>query len=118
MSQVKAVQTYKKLSDPNNEFMRELTMGGEEGLKNLKLRQIHRSIAEKHAKATDTNEFLNSLEEDEYQEFIQTHPENYDIDETGRYSIQQKYGAGETKIQEQEKDLQQVEDTAQSVEDE
>jgi len=43
-------------------------------LKNLQHQAIWRSISEKYEKAKDSNEFLNSLTEDELTEYVKDRP--------------------------------------------
>lgn len=60
-----------RLTDPNNVFIRDLTLGGSEGMKKLQYQNLWRQISEKYEHARgDPNTFLNSLTKDEYAEFI------------------------------------------------
>ena len=60
-----------RLTDPNNVFIRELTLGGSEGLKKLQYQELWHRITEKYEHARgDPNIFLNSLTKDEYAEYI------------------------------------------------
>ena len=62
----KDLEKYISLSDPNNQFIRKLLYGGDEGLQQLQEQAICQSISEKYnVLKDDTNEFLNSLTEDE-----------------------------------------------------
>jgi hypothetical protein len=58
------------IKDPNNTFMRKLTLEGTQGLAELQKEQIWKSIVAKKQGHQDTNEFLNSLTDDEFTEFI------------------------------------------------
>ena len=49
------------MSDPENQFIRKIALGGAEGLKELQHREIWKSISQKYEEANDSNEFLNSL---------------------------------------------------------
>ena len=64
------MHSYFKLSDPNNQFIKQITIGGDKGLQELQRKEVWRSISEKYEKAKDSNEFLNSLSEDEFTEYI------------------------------------------------
>lgn len=55
------LKTYMKMSDPENQFIRKIALGGAEGLKELQHREIWKSISQKYEEANDSNEFLNSL---------------------------------------------------------
>lgn len=76
------------LKDPNNPFMRKLTLGGQEGLAELQRENIWKSIiAKKQIHNNDMNEFLNALSDDEFTEFIQARDMPIDkINQTGRES--------------------------------
>ena len=69
------LQAYRMMKDPNNQFMRRLTLEGEEGFNNLRNQDMWASIAAKKLIADehspgDVNAFLNLLTMDEFSEFI------------------------------------------------
>eukprot|EP00347_Sterkiella_histriomuscorum_P008086 403346424 len=66
------LQAYQMLQDPNNEFMRKIISGGEEGLQDLQRKELWQSIIKKkEAFGSDgLNDFLNHLTDDEFTEFI------------------------------------------------
>lgn len=80
------LQAYMMLKDPNNEFMRKLTLEGNEGLEQLQRRDLWASIQmKKQLHHDDTNAFLNSLTPDEFNEFINERDLPLDkLTETGR----------------------------------
>ena len=84
------LQTYFRLTDPNNQFIRQVTLGGTDGLKQLQRQQIWKSIQSKYETSKDTNDFLNNLTEDEFVEYISESPGA--IDDTGRQDISVKVG--------------------------
>ena len=65
------LQAHLMIKDPNNPFMRKLTLEGASGLQELQRNDIWKSIVSKKQKYSDTNEFLNSLSDDEFTEFVQ-----------------------------------------------
>lgn len=76
------------IKDPNNPFMRKLTLEGDQGMQELQRADIWKSIlAKKEFYNKNLNEFLNSLSDDEFSEFIQERdiPEEK-LTETGRAS--------------------------------
>ena len=82
------LQAHMMLRDPNNQFMRKLTVEGAEGLRELQRAELWASImAKKHMHSSDTNAFLNSLTEDEFTEFIQQREISVEkLEETGKVS--------------------------------
>jgi hypothetical protein len=45
------LEAFLKLSDPNNEFMRQIKYGTVEDLQQLSKRQLHKQIAEKYSQS-------------------------------------------------------------------
>lgn len=58
------------LSDPENEFMRKMTLGGEQGFQDLQKKEIWKSIMAKKLQYPTINEFMNNLNDAEFTEFI------------------------------------------------
>ena len=59
------------INDPNNQFMRKLTLEGSQGLAELQKADIWKSIIAKKQRHQDVNSFMNALTDDEFSEFIQ-----------------------------------------------
>lgn len=75
------------LKDPDNQFMRKLTLEGEEGLQDLQRTELWKSIMTKKQVFPNTNDFLNSLTDDEFTEFVQARDIPLDkLKDTGRVS--------------------------------
>ena len=91
------------MTDPSNQFIRQLTLGGAEGMKELQKKQIWESIAQKYEGSNDSNEFLNKLTQDEFAEYITERPYDFgdgksSLHETGKKSIDVRYGVTEKQI--------------------
>lgn len=75
------------INDPNNKFMQKLTKEGDEGLRDLQQKDIWAQIMMKKTRFATMNEFMNSLTDDEFTEFIQARDvPNDKLAETGRQS--------------------------------
>lgn len=69
---MRELQAHMMLKDPDNKFMRKITIEGSEGLHELQKADLWGSImAKKQVYHENTNDFLNSLTDDEFTEFIQ-----------------------------------------------
>jgi hypothetical protein len=67
----KQIETFLRLSDPESHIIKQLTTGGSEAVRIMQKEQIWSSIIKKwELNKADTNQFLNSLTENEYTEFI------------------------------------------------
>jgi hypothetical protein len=54
----------------DNQFIRKLTIEGPEGMRELMHKETWRNIIEKYELSSNTNDFLNSLTEDELTQYI------------------------------------------------
>lgn len=59
------LNTYMNMVNNDNQFIRKLTIGGPEGMRELMHKEIWRNIIEKYELSSNSNDFLNSLTEDE-----------------------------------------------------
>jgi len=75
------------IKNPDNQFMRKLTLEGPQGLHELQRHDLWRSIVAKKQNHQNTNDFLNSLTDDEFSEFVQARDIPIDkLNDTGRAS--------------------------------
>jgi hypothetical protein len=82
------MQAYMMIKDPNNKFMRKLTLEGTQGLAELQRDHLWQSImAKKQLHHDNLNDLLNSLTDDEFNEFIQARDVDMNkLQETGKES--------------------------------
>lgn len=82
------MQAYMMIKDPNNTFMRKLTLEGTQGLAELQRDNLWQSImAKKQLHHDNLNDLLNSLTDDEFNEFIQARDvDTIKLRETGKES--------------------------------
>ena len=99
------LQSHMMLKDPNNPFMRKLTLEGEQGIEDLQRTDIWNSIMKKKQMHHENiNDFLNSLTENEFTEFIQARDIPLEkLNETGRAS--ELAGFGRLSVKETEIDM-------------
>ena len=82
--ELKAHQMINNMDDP---FMRKITLEGTQGLADLQREDLWKSIVMKKQMFSDVNSFMNSLTDDEFNEFIQARDIPVDkLTETGRHS--------------------------------
>lgn len=77
----KAYEAFVRLSDPGNDFMKQVAYGGDTGLAMLQKRALWDSIEQKFKQNVgDSNAFLNSLTVDELTLFLKETPAVRDDD--------------------------------------
>ena len=80
------LQTYLRLTDPNNQLGRQLAFGNEQEISKLRENQTKQSLVRKYETAQDSNDFFNSLTEEELVLYLQSGGQDgkFNVLETGR----------------------------------